>query len=100
MLNNFKNCPVCQMKVILVSTRRFICANNIYHFDLSLDRWEYLRFPDFVLWFYPCSVRIELCPGGVLSPIMTATINGNLSFNDLDSYEKCLTFVQNYNLLK
>ena len=88
MLNNFKNCPICQSDLggkhlspdSLISL--IICKNDEHHFRSRVAAYERVMFHQHEIIFYRSSVNIFIKPQKY-----GCTIGCDLLLPDLDSYE-------------
>lgn len=100
MLNNFTHCPVCQKELIMKTPRvgffqNFVCCE--WHLRLYPGVWEEVTFQNHAIVFYKNRTEIRVYDKSIE---VILNLENNLSFCDLNSYEKCLELAQNNELLK
>lgn len=93
MLNNFKKCPVCSSGLLHVSKKYRVCLNN--HFEYYVDECANIFFDSYRIYFTAKSTNIR-----IFEEAITAKINFEMPFEDLNSLEKCRILIKNYNILK
>ena len=99
MLNNFKNCPVCNTEIIKDKT--FYCGlapgGITYHFMSVPESYEEVCYDDYYLLFEPDYVAIDFEDDDSKSCVIEDVA---ISFEELNTKEKCLMVAENYLLME
>ena len=97
MLNNFKDCPICS-KELNHRTAKLHYWQPLqrcnWHYRAMIGFWEELTYPSHRITFFVNQTEISVYDDEVESCIL----QNSLSFQDLNTYSKCLEIVRNNNL--